>query len=396
MARSQSSAIALWLLLGVIALIVYGSLYPFDFNFDGGRPTLLTTFKHLSWARAGRADQLRNVLLYMPLGFCLVLWLQRRSSHLVLLLLATTLGCVLSLCMEMAQVYVPTRVASYLDVTLNALGTLLGAIAGLTWRSLAGLVYLPPNTRTRSGDRSALVLLITWVSWRLAEFTPHLSLTRLKSALQPLLDFDASLLLTIRYLLLWLVVSQAVMSYAQRQRSNEFLVTIIAVVLIGRVLFVSPALIPSELLALILLLPVLIVLHKFSAVPQSAVIFSAFAAWFVYDSLSPFYFGGFHADLDLWPFMSWIKQGMPIDADTLLRKLFTFGALIWLLKDVGIAMKGALIIVVGVVFGIELLHLWQPARIGSITDPVLALCMGMVMRLVSDERQSKSSTLKRR
>jgi len=386
MSRSQSSLVA-WLLVGVIALIAYGSLYPFHFNFDSAHPSLLSAFKHLTWARAGRADQVRNVLLYAPLGFFLFLLLRRSLRPAWSVVAATAFGALLSLSIELAQVYVTIRVASLMDITLNAVGTLLGAVGGATWRSLSSLVYLPPNTRAQPGDRSALVVLLTWLAWRLADFSPHVSLTRLKLALRPLLELNFSLSLTLRFLLLWLVVAQATMSYASRQRSNEVLLAIMAVVLIGRLLFVTPAFIPSELLALLLLLPTLIVLHKFRSVPQSVVALIAFGALVIYERLAPFQFGALQGHFDLWPFLSWIRAGMPIDADMLLRKAFIFGALVWLLKDVGFSMQHAMIVVVASVLAIELLHLWQPGRTGSLTDPFLALIMSSIMLLASDERR---------
>lgn len=396
MARTQSSGFLPWLLLGVIALICYGSLYPFNFNFDGSYPTLSAALHKLSWARAGRADRVRNVLLYVPLGFCLMLLLRNRIGFGLAALLATLLGSLLSLCIELAQVYLTIRVPSFMDMALNASGTLLGAVGGVAWRGLSALVYLPPSTRNRSGDRSALLLLVVWVMWRLADFEPMVSLTRLKLALRPLLEWDFSLALTLRFLVMWLVVAQAVLSYAPRQRSNEVLLTVIAIVLIGRLLFVTPAFIPAELLALLLLLPSLVMLHKFRSAPQSAVVLLVFTALFVYERLAPFDFGSMDHRFDLWPFMSWIHAGMPVNADQLLRKLFVFGALIWLLKDAGLSMQAALIVVVTTVLGIELLHLWQPDHGSSLTDPALALLMGLLMRFAGDGRSSQRNSYIRR
>lgn len=390
MSRSQSSLVP-WLLLGVIALIAYGSLWPFHFNFDAAHPTLVNAFKHLTWARAGRADQMRNVLLYVPLGFFLLLLLRRALGPLWSVVVATVLGALLSLGVELGQVYVTTRVSSLMDITLNTLGTLLGALGGIGWRGLSSLVYLPPNTRAQPGDRSALIVLITWLGWRLANFSPHVSLTRLKQALRPFLELSFSLPVILKFLLLWLVVAQATMSYAHRQRSNEVLLALIATVLIGRLLFVPLPFIPSEWVALLLLLPTLIVLHKFNGLPQSLAVLVAFGAWFVYERLAPFAFGGLHGHFDLWPFLSWIRQGMPIDADVLLRKAFMFGAFTWLCKDAGLGMKPAIVVVVAAVLGIEVLHVWQPGRGGSLTDPALALCMGLIMLLASDERRRVTS-----
>ena len=190
MVRPQSTAFLPWLLLAVVALMGYGSLYPFDFNFGGSHPSLADALHRLTWARAGRADRVRNVLLYVPLGFCLMLWLRARVGFIWATLIATVLGSLLSLTIELAQVYLSLRVPSLMDITLNAVGTLLGAVLGVVWRNLSALVYLPPNTRTRPGDRSALVLLLTWVLWRLADFQLVINLARLKQALRPLLEWQ--------------------------------------------------------------------------------------------------------------------------------------------------------------------------------------------------------------
>ncbi|MGB7762465.1 MAG: hypothetical protein WBL61_21705, partial [Bryobacteraceae bacterium] len=68
------------LLLLVVAIIVYGSLYPWHFTF-GGRPEPLAVLLHswpAAWDRFAARDVAINLLLYMPLGAvaCLA-WLPR-------------------------------------------------------------------------------------------------------------------------------------------------------------------------------------------------------------------------------------------------------------------------------------------------------------------------------
>ena len=107
-ARTPRSLIP-WLTAAVIALIAYGSLYPFNFKPDA-QSGLLAALGQLSWARAGRGDRISNVLLYLPLGFCLYLWLNERLVRGAALSVATLLGTLLSLAIEVAQVYVSSRV----------------------------------------------------------------------------------------------------------------------------------------------------------------------------------------------------------------------------------------------------------------------------------------------
>ena len=121
---SQSHFAAPLLLAVVTALIVYISLYPFRF-----RPTGLSMVEalgHLTWARAGRSEMLRNVLLYLPFGFCLALLIEPRFGRLAALLAATVAGAMLSLGMESLQASVEMRVASLKDLSLNGPGASSG------------------------------------------------------------------------------------------------------------------------------------------------------------------------------------------------------------------------------------------------------------------------------
>lgn len=384
MSRSQSSNLLTWLLLGMIALICYGSLYPFNFKTAGTPETLAEAFKQLSWARAGRADRVSNILLYVPLGFCMLLWLRTKlRGQWAAAGVSTLFGTVLSLSIEVAQVYVSMRVPSLMDVTLNACGALIGALGGIAWRTLSTLVQLPSGGMQRSADRGAMVVLMLWLAWRLTPFAPQFDLTKLKSALQPLLHPGFSLTLTVRYLIFWLVVAQAMIALVSRPRSIEALLCLIVIVLTGRLLFVTPAFIPSELLGLLLLLPTLVVLHRLRFIPQSVAVTIAFAALFVIDRFAPFDFSAVQGSFDLWPFLPWIQAGMPIQTDALLQKLFIFAALAWLLNNAGLSSRMAAGAVSALVLLVELLKLWQPGMRGSITDPVLAYATGMVLHLVS-------------
>lgn len=395
MGRSQSSALLAWLTLGVIAVICYGSLYPFNFKYDGAHDTVLSALKQLSWARAGHADRVSNVLLYVPLGFCLLLWFRSKLRRPWLAAaMATLAGSLLSLCIEVAQVYISIRVPSLMDVTLNACGSLIGAVGGVAWRSLSALVQLPSNTMQRSGDRSALVVLLLWVAWRFTPFMPQLNLAKLKLALQPLLHPQFSFALTLKFLVFWLVIAQAVISLVNRQRSIEMLLGLIAIVLLGRLFLVTPAFIPSELLALLLLLPILVLLHRLWSLPQSAIVLAAFGALFVFDRLAPFNFGALQQSLDLWPFLPWIRANMPIDLDELLQKLFLFAALAWLLKDAGLTSKAAVAVVTLGVLGIEVLKLWQPGRGGSVTDPALAFATAVVLHYAGSKPARRGARVK--
>ena len=108
------------------ALIVYGSWYPFS----GWRSLGLGPFAYLSDPMPQYLtafDVVTNVLGYMPFGALMVLALYPRWRGTLAVALAFVLGGLLSGVMEAVQTYLPTRVASNLDLAANALGALLGA-----------------------------------------------------------------------------------------------------------------------------------------------------------------------------------------------------------------------------------------------------------------------------
>jgi VanZ family protein len=381
MKPARSKTLVPWLLLIVVALIAYGSLYPFNFKpdaFDGG---FVAALRELSWARAGRGDRISNVLLYVPLGFCLFLWFETGHRRLLVALLVVALGASLSLLIEIAQIFISPRVPSLTDLSLNALGTLAGTAAGFGWRSISGLIPVPTVGGNR-GDRSAFVVILLWMGWRFAPFVPQVSLAKIKLALAPLFAPHFEVATTLGYLACWLVVAQAGLTLASRQGGIEALLGLIAAALVGRLLLDGQVFVPSELLALLLLLPALVVINRLSARPRRLVMFGAISAVFLFERLAPFAFSGSPGEFDLWPFLGWMDAGMPVDSRGLLAFLFFCCALIWLLREAAMPMDYAVAAVVGGVLAIELLQMWQPHQSASITDPLLALGAGLTLRLI--------------
>lgn len=393
MKPARSKTLIPWLLLAVVVLIAYGSLYPFNFKRDAIEGGVLDALRELTWVRAGRGDRISNVLLYIPLGFCLFLWFESGRRRWFTALYVVVLGAALSLAIEVAQVFISPRVPSLTDLTLNTLGTLAGTVAGFAWRSLSRLIHMPTVGGNR-GDRIALMVVVLWLGWRFAPFVPHISLVKLKTALAPLFAPQIEFTVTFGYLACWLVVAQAMVTLASRQGGIEALLALIASVLVGRLLLEGQVFVPSELLALLLLLPALIVINRLSPAVRRLVLLIVIGAVFVFERLAPFEFSGTPGQFDLWPFLGWIDAGMPVDARSLLAFLFFCCALMWLVRDAFASLDIAVALVVGVVIAIELVQLWQPGQAASITDPLLALGLGLGLRMIDPVSRRRSLGLR--
>jgi len=383
MPRSQSHPLVPWLTFAVVALIAYGSLYPFNFKPDAIPGGLREAFDLLSWARAGRSDRVSNVLLYLPLGFCLCLWLEARVTNWVAVLLALAIGAGLSLSIEIAQVFVSPRVPSLWDLTFNATGSLLGALAGAGWRGMSGLMQLPSAART---DGLALATLCFWAAWRLAPYLPAVDLARFKAALLPLAHPSLRVGEAARWLVCWLVVAQAILGLSGRRTGLEMLLAMIAFVLVGRLLIVDQPFLASELAALLVLMPVLVVLNRLLPLPRRQLLLAGLILAYTLETLRPLEFSADIGIFDLWPFLGWMEAGMPIDAPELFRKFFYYAAALWLLREsrLPLPLAGGLLTVF--LLAIELIHLWQPAHQASITDPALAAGLTWLLAAAADAR----------
>ncbi|GAB4063026.1 VanZ family protein [Uliginosibacterium sediminicola] len=121
-----------YLAFSYAVLTAYACLYPLSgWRDPGGSPL---AFLVAPWPRYSTlADIWLNVLGYMPLGFSVLASMRYRRSPLLAVLLSWLLCTLFSGGMEYAQNYLPTRVASNIDLATNSLGGLLGALAGLRW-----------------------------------------------------------------------------------------------------------------------------------------------------------------------------------------------------------------------------------------------------------------------
>ena len=124
--QRRPSALSRQALAAYTVLVVYGSLYPFS----GWRSLGLGPFAYLTDPLPQYLtafDVITNVLGYMPFGALAVLALYPRWRGALAAGVAFIGGAMLSGSMEAVQTYLPTRVASNLDLAANALGALLGA-----------------------------------------------------------------------------------------------------------------------------------------------------------------------------------------------------------------------------------------------------------------------------
>jgi VanZ family protein len=150
---------ALFLLL-YVAVILYLSLYPWRFIPNGGP-------KALYWgplvSRRMILDAVLNVVFYVPLGAAAFASFRGRGAGAFLGALA--LGSLVSLFVETAQLFIPTRSGNLTDLLSNSAGTLLGVVIATTSRRVAArlpVLYSPD-----------FLLVGLWAIWQAFIFLPR-------------------------------------------------------------------------------------------------------------------------------------------------------------------------------------------------------------------------------
>lgn len=113
--------------LAYILVVIHASLRPFA---DWRSPTgEFGGFLLESWPRWITVDDiLFNFAAYVPLGFLITLSLSTRRHRRTAVLAGAAACAVLSLLLESAQQYLPSRIASNIDLLVNSFGGTVGAL----------------------------------------------------------------------------------------------------------------------------------------------------------------------------------------------------------------------------------------------------------------------------
>jgi len=170
--QAVPSAFARAGLLAYSMLIVYASWFPFS----GWRDIGISPWAYL-WAPLPRYwtafDLAINVVGYIPFGMFLVCSMYPRIRGSAAALLAILCGIAVSGTMEAVQTFLPSRVASNLDLLTNGLGACIGAVAAVLLTPVL-LQESPILLRRRrwfspEASRGLIVLAL----WPLAQIYPQ-------------------------------------------------------------------------------------------------------------------------------------------------------------------------------------------------------------------------------
>ena len=376
----------------VLAAILYGSLYPFDFRAAGG---LGGALDHLlgAWpARSSLPDLLANVLLYMPFGAALAAIAAPRAGRIAAIVAAAAAASVVATAVELAQHFLPTRVVNPVDVLSNVAGSAIGALAGLVLARMPGRPAL-----FAVDDRLAILLAAAWVADRLWPFVPTLDVQQIKDALKPLLlrpvieppEVLRHLACGYGFALL---LRAGLPGLATRSRVLVAVLAVpcLAVFAQGRTLTASAA-----------LGAVLAAAFWLASAPREGrgperILAALMATAVLAVGLAPYEFAGPPRAFGWLPFSAFVGGTLLAASAAFIAKSYLFGTLVWSLARSGLPPLAAGLGAACLLGAIGWAQTWLPGRSAGITDAVIALGFAAAVAFLREPAPTRDHGAQRR
>jgi VanZ family protein len=363
---------------GVLAVIIYGSLFPFDFyanaNPAGPFGALISTYA----TPGGRGDVLANILLYVPLGFFSVLAFHSRP-RLAHVLLAISAGLVLSTSIELMQFYDRGRESGLSDVYANTGGMGLGAVAGVILHRKFPLRAIGPT----KDHPFVLLMLACWLGYRLYPYVPTIDLHKYWQSVKPLL-FTPSLpaLDLYRHTVVWLAIALLFEVLAGKARGMLVFILFIPTVLFARILVIDVGLSPAEVAGGIMAALAWVALLSRLRI-RAVLIAVMFAGVVILQALEPFHFSAAAHPFGWIPFRGFLGGSIAVNVPSFFEKAFTYGMLTWLFGRAGGSLRTATLLGGVLVLCLRLGQVYIPGRSAEITDVVMLIILAAMMKLMS-------------
>jgi VanZ family protein len=366
--------------IAIALVIVYGSLYPFHFRRRSDPRGDLRALLQTARGPLRRGDFTANVLLYLPLGLFSA-QAARRLAPSAAAMVAIFSGGALSTCMELLQYYDAGRVPDFADIYANTAGAAIGAAGAILFGRRA-----PWRIRAIAMERRPFVILLLscWLGDRLFPFVPVIDLHKYWRAVKPLL-FSPTLapVELYRHAMMWLAAAVLLEALFGIARSRIMLPALIGGVFIARIAIADAALAPAEIVggALAALAWFAPLSRLRQRVPLVGILFACAVAL---EALQPFHFNPIARAFGWIPFRSFLQGSVEVNIRSFLEKFFSYGALVWLIARAGSPLWAAVSLGGGLVLCLRTVQIFLPGRSAEITDAIILLIAGGVMKLMEE------------
>ncbi len=348
-------------------LIIYGSLYPFNFH---AAPVGIWAEFFASWrAFTGRGDALSNILLFAPFGYFGVL-IYGRKAWLIIMPLAVGL--------QVLQVYLPGRDANLQDVYWNMVGAGMGGgMALLPWLRTFDL-----GTTGNKDANYALLLIGSWLAYRLMPFVPSIDWQQFKASLKPLLLYPQfSSVGLLHDTVAWAVVAYLWSLVCRSQNAGLWLLLLIGSVFSLEVLIIKNVISVTNVLGAVLGVG-LWWLWLRRVLSGFVILILLLMLSLLLSGLAPFQLRPVPGHFYWLPFHGFLDGSMMINISVMFEKGFFYGALILLLQKESGRFLFAVVSAFLLTLAIEIGQVFVYGHTAEITDPLLVLLIAMMLKAV--------------
>lgn len=378
--RSYRVAVGLLLLL-----IVYGSLYPFTWNFERPQNFILL-------GSVGLIDVVENVILFLPLGWLLAWhcsgrrrqWISYGAWFLIALVVATVL--------QLLQKYLP-RTPALSDIVFNMVGYVMGWWAGLiSVHRLDRVLQHHPNLR--SADRFALLMFGVWLVAELFPLIPTFAVSSVVDNVKSLWQQDAwqprRMVLHVGMTAIGLEALAHLVRSVALGHLTRWLAGIATLgMLAGKFVVIGQS--PGFSVVLGIVGGALIwwgMDHARESRRLTMLLLGALGSYLVH-ALWPLRWRDPPEPMHWLPFASALSNSIESVVTSVAFECLCFGAIIWSAVRMGALLPGLTLSTAVLAFACEWTQRYLPTRTPEITSAFLALGMGWLVASLSQTRQRK-------
>ncbi|MDO9598632.1 MAG: VanZ family protein [Azoarcus sp.] len=360
--------------LAVGALIVFGSLYPFDFAWPQDLRSALYTFLGGAKLWSSRGDVAGNLLLFVPWGMLqpdLRLETSRRWHWQTFVT-----GLVLATALQLLQIGLPSRDAAVSDIFWNGIGILVGQLAAKPL--LNSIFRARPNSSAQS--RFGLIILGLWLLAETIPILPSLDLSALKTNIKAVLNPSTMSAAVLTLAFGGMLTSACALHAAFGRRRAIMLLSLLLLLLpAAKLLLLNTTLHWLALLGWALGWATATVLLHHQPSRLAGLAFGTLILGLTVSGLEPFTLTNTPNTFNWLPFVGFLEGGMLGNIRELFHNLWLFSAILWLGVYIGGRLNGIGFFLIVWVTLLEIAQIWLEGRSADISPGITAIVTLLAM-----------------
>lgn len=371
------------LLAIVIIIIIYGSLYPFNF--------VWVDFSSIAWLdwglniqqRTTNGDILSNFLTFLPLGYLAYASFESRDISLTKVVAILVVAFVFAYLLQIAQFYLPSRVPTVGDALVNWLGTLSGILLAI---SVQSWLKRNPQVALQWPQQVSVPLLMVgcWLLYQFFPFALEFTGQSLQHSVAPLWQsirftmHDYVFLSVMWYCFLLFATSN---QWFQINLKNA---SILIAIIFGLKIIIAHNQI--DLSNFVAALTAIILFVQIKSPNWNKPLMTMIVVGISVNELFPLIVKLNTHTVNWIPFSFNLSGSMWVNTQVFLEKIFAYGCLIFCAKQVLLRFSSAIFFSMGIVALIEISQIWISFGVGDITDILMIAIIGYTFRQFSQAK----------